>query len=148
RTFSFTGELMMKKTVIQKFRLGKYKFRKLPVLLYEDQEDIFNYPSIGGLIGNDLLRRFNVFLNYPEGEIYLKPNISFKEKFDYSYTGLTLSFEAGMVVVADVRAGSPAFKAGLRRGDRIIAVNGDLSQDILNFRKELMKTGEKVKLII
>ena len=48
-------------------------------IVYKDDFNVTSYPFIGGLIGNDLLRRFNMIINYPKKEIHLLPNKSFKE---------------------------------------------------------------------
>ncbi|MFC2098790.1 hypothetical protein ACFLSP_03485 [Bacteroidota bacterium] len=34
-------------------------------------------------MGSEILKRFNVILDFPERMIYLQPNRSFKEKFNY-----------------------------------------------------------------
>jgi len=58
-------------TVIKEIRVGPYKFRQVPVHIFDDEFNVTSYPLMGGIIGNDLLRRFNMIINYPE-----KPSIS------------------------------------------------------------------------
>src|SRR6185436_15400492 len=58
------GKKEMRLTVVKEFRLGPYKFRKVPAYIFADEYNVTSYPYLGGLIGNDLLRRFNVILNY------------------------------------------------------------------------------------
>jgi predicted metalloprotease with PDZ domain len=85
-------------------------------------KDVFNvtsYPFTGGLIGNDLLRRFNMIINYPHREIHLLPNGRFKEPFDYTYTGLGVYYVDGKIMVEDVIKDSPADKAGFKIGDEV-----------------------------
>ncbi len=147
-TQGFAGAMMMTETVIGKVQLGPYKFKKVPVYLFDDVSNVTSYPLLGGLVGNDLLRRFNTTLNYPQGEIYLRPNEQFKEPFDYSYTGLTLYFIDGRVVITRVLPDSPASKAGLRENDIIVAISGNFSNDISIYHKLLKGPGKVVELLI
>ncbi len=147
-TQGFSGALMMTETVIGSVKIGPYKFRKVPVYLFDDVSNVTAYPLLGGLIGNDLLRRFNTTLNYSQDEIYLHPNTQFKEPFDYSYTGLTLYFIDGHVVVTKVLADSPAQKAGFKEGDIILAVAGNFSNDIGVYHKLLKDPGKVVEILI
>ena len=71
------GKLQMRLTLIKEVRIGPYKFRSVPTYLYKDDYNVTSYPFTGGLLGNDLLRRFNMIFNYPNREIHLLPNTSF-----------------------------------------------------------------------
>lgn len=142
------GKIEMIQTVVQQLKIGKYTFRKVPAYLFDDVSNVTNYPALGGLVGNDLLRRFNVTLNYPKDEIYLSPNKTFHDPFDYSYTGLVMYFIDGHVVITDIIKDSPADKAGFKEGDVIVAVNNNFSNNIQVFREQLKATGSRVKVII
>lgn len=142
------GKIAMTQTVVQGVRLGQYYFHNVPTYLFDDVSNVTAYPSLGGLIGNDLLRRFNVTLNYPENQIYLQPNMHFNDPFDYSYTGLVMYFINGHVVITDVTKDSPADKAGFKTGDVIMAVARNFSNDIQRYRELLKATGSKVQVIV
>ncbi|RYY10548.1 MAG: signal protein PDZ, partial [Chitinophagaceae bacterium] len=81
-----TGRLNMRLTVVKEVRVGRYRFRDVPAYLYNDVSNVTTYPYSGGLVGNDLLRRFNTTLNYPAKEIHIVPNRFYKDAFDYAYT--------------------------------------------------------------
>ncbi|RYY92017.1 MAG: signal protein PDZ, partial [Chitinophagaceae bacterium] len=53
------GKADMNLTVIRQIRLGPFRFRNVPVYVFQDTFNITSYPTLGGLIGSDLLRRFN-----------------------------------------------------------------------------------------
>lgn len=142
------GKIEMTQTVLEGYRIGKYYFRKVPVYLFDDVSNVTNYPSLGGLVGNDLLRRFNVTLNYPKNEIYISPNKTFGDPFDYSYTGLVMYFIDGHVEVTEIIKDSPAEKAGFKEGDRIMAINNNFSNNIQAYREQLKATGSKVNVIV
>jgi hypothetical protein len=82
------GKTDVQLSVVRELKIGPYRFHNVPAYVFNDEYNVTNYPVLGGLIGNDILRRFNVLLNYPQQEIYIKPNKHFLDSFDYSYTGL------------------------------------------------------------
>lgn len=143
-----TGKISMTQTVVQGLKIGKYSFHKVPAYLFDDVSNVTAYPRLGGLVGNDLLRRFNVTLNYPAGEIYLEPNTHYKDPFDYSYTGLVMYFIDGQVRITEINKGSPADKAGLKPGDVVLSVGGNFSNNIQRYRELLKAPGKKIQLII
>jgi hypothetical protein len=142
------GKASMKVTTLREFKLGPYKFHHVPTYIYDDVYNITSYPYLGGLIGNDILRRFNTILNYNHRDIYLIPNSHYRDPFDYSYTGLGIYWVDGLVRVGDVMKGSPAEKAGFKVDDVIIAVNTNISNNIQAYKNLMQNVGEKVKIII
>ncbi len=142
------GKTFMRLTTVKELRIGPYKFRRVPTYIFPDEYNVTNYPYLGGLIGNDLLRRFNVILNYERRDIYLMPNKHFRDQFDYAYTGLGFYFINGQVTVTDVMKGSPAEKAGFLEGDIIIAINNNMSRNIQAYRNLLQQPGEKLKFLV
>lgn len=142
------GKREMELAVLKSFKLGPFKFRKVPVYLFDDEYNVTAYPYLGGLIGNDILRRFHVVLNYPRSEIHLLPNSSYRDQFDYSFTGMGLYSENDVIVVTDVIPKSPAEKAGIQVGDIIIAVDNNLSNSMQTYRSILQQTGKKMKILL
>ncbi|NCI47759.1 aspartyl protease family protein [Sediminibacterium soli] len=142
------GKRKMSITVVKEIKLGPYKFRRVPVHVFNDEFNVTNYPMLGGLLGNDILRRFNVVLNYPEQSIHLKPNTHFNESFDYSYTGLGIYLIDGEIRVVDVMPGSPGEKAGFLPGDIIFSVETNTSKNIMSYKNLFQNSLGKVKVII
>lgn len=142
------GKKTMDITVIQSVQIGNYKFRKVPVYIFSDDFNITSYPLLGGLLGNDLLRRFNVTLNYPELSIYLKPNNHFKDEFDYSYTGLGIYQIAQNITVLDVMPNSPGEKAGFKADDIILSIDNIFSKNVQAFKTALQNTGNTVRIVV
>jgi predicted metalloprotease with PDZ domain len=138
----------MHMTVIKEFRMGPYKFRNVPVYVFDDTYNVTSYPYLGGLIGNDLLRRFNTILNYDKREFYLIPNSHFNEPFDYAYTGLELYSVGGQIIIGDVASGSPAESIGLMEGDVVVAVNKNFNQNLQLYKLTIQSAGNRVKIII
>jgi len=142
------GKIDMHMTVIKELRMGPYRFRNIPVFVFDDTFNITNYPYLSGIIGNDILRRFNLILNYAKREFYFTPNSKYFESFDYAYSGIELYYTDGNVVLGDVAVGSPAAMAGLKEGDVVIGINNLLGQTLQQFKSVLQVAGEKIKMII
>ncbi|MDX1954231.1 MAG: aspartyl protease family protein [Chitinophagaceae bacterium] len=142
------GSVDMHLTVTKEIKIGPYKFRNVPTFVFDDVNNLTSYPFLAGIIGNDLMRRFNIILNYNRREFYITPNKHYNDFFDYSYTGVELYFEKEGVVLGDVAKGSPAEQAGLREGDIVIAINNNFSQNLQQFKQELQHAGQKIKMVI
>lgn len=142
------GKLQMKITVVKTLQIGHYKFRNVPTYVFSDAYNVTSYPFVGGLLGNDLLRRFNMVINYPQREIHLSPNNHFLEPFDYAYTGMATYFLDGRIMVEDIVPGSPAEKAGLKVNDVLMAVGNNFSNNIMQYKTILQNAGEKISLIV
>jgi C-terminal processing protease CtpA/Prc len=120
----------------------------VPAYIFDDQYNITSYPYLGGLIGNDLLRRFNLIINYDRRDIHLLPNSHYREQFDYSYTGLGMYYVDGVIKILDVMKGSPAEKAGFKVQDIVMAVKNDFSQNIQTYKNLMQHPGQKVKVLV
>ncbi|MFT3826309.1 MAG: aspartyl protease family protein [Chitinophagaceae bacterium] len=142
------GKAPMRQGVIKTLKLGPYRFRNVPTFVFDDEFNITNYPTLGGLIGNDLLRRFNLIINYDRHDIYLTPNSHFKEPFDYAYTGLGIYMVDGEIRVIDVMPGSPAEQAGFKTDDIIMAVSNNFSHNIQVYKNLMQAAGEKLKILV
>jgi len=103
-----------------------------------------------GNIGAGLLRRFTVTLDYGHRLIYLQPNAAFATPDLFDRAGLGLMRETdGAIVVADVTAGSGADAAGLKSGDRILAVDGTDSAGIkLSDLRDKFKGAPGTKVVL
>lgn len=136
-------------TVIKKVKIGPYVFKNVPTNIFDDELNALSYPFLGGLIGNDILRRFNVVINYPDRIIAIKPNTHFRNLFDYSYTGMNLYLdEFGQILIDDIVSGSPAEKYGLENGDIIVSVDKDFSNDLDEYRNHIREAGKKITFVV
>ena len=142
------GKIDMFVTTIRELKLGPYKFKNVPANVFHDENNVISYPHLGGLIGNDLLRRFNAIFNYEKREIHLLPNTHYNDHFDYAYSGIELYYVNGLIIIGDVAKGSPAEQIGLLEGDIVIALNTNFSQNMTQYKSILQSAGDKVKIII
>jgi hypothetical protein len=142
------GRLQMRLTVVKMVQVGNYRFRNVPTYIYDDEYNVTSYPFVGGLLGNDLLRRFNLTINYPKREIHILPNSHFKDPFDYAYTGLAIYYVDGVILVDDVIPGSPAAKAGLKKDDLIVGVGKNFTNNIMAYKSILQSANERIKITV
>ncbi len=142
------GKTQMRLTIVKEVKIGPYRFRQVPTYLYNDVFGVTAYPFTGGLIGNDLLRRFNLIINYPQHEIHLLPNKHFNDPFDYGYSGITIYYNDGKIIVEDIIKDSPADKAGFLLDDEIIGVDNNFSGNIQQYKNLLQEPDKKIKVII
>ncbi|MGH2565371.1 MAG: aspartyl protease family protein, partial [Ginsengibacter sp.] len=142
------GKKHMLLTIIKQVQIGPYKFRRVPTDILDDEFNATSYPFLGGVIGNDILRRFNVIFNYGKKEIHLLPNSHYRDEFDYSYTGINMYYVDGKIILDEVIDKSPADKAGLKKDDIVIAINTNFSNDINIYKNLMQVVGEKITILV
>lgn len=107
-----------------------------------------------GSVGGEVLSRFTVVFNFPQGKLHLKKNGDFKKPFFLNLSGLEMKAKGSKLdvyEVVDVRDLSPARQAGILRGDLITAVNGMPTKDMkLNQLNALLNSapGKKIRVEI
>lgn len=142
------GKAPMRQGVVRQVRVGPYKFRNVPAYIFDDEYNITSYPYLGGLLGNDLLRRFNLIINYEKRDIHMMPNSHYREQFDYSYTGMGMYYIDGVIKIVDVMKDSPAEKAGFQPDDVVMAIENNFSQNIQTYKNMLQHPGTKLKVLV
>jgi hypothetical protein len=86
------------------------------------------FGATGGvsLIGNEIWRRFHLAFDYAHERIFLSPGQHFSDAFQFDASGLDLRWDSTLVGldVYDVSKDSPAWIAGIRSKDTVVAING------------------------
>ncbi len=86
---------------------------------------IGSFEDVDGIVGNDLLQRFTVYLDYRRQEFFLRKNSLFGTRFFPDRCGVELKCgDDGRIAVGFVIPGTPAATAGLTRGDIIMKIDG------------------------
>lgn len=142
------GKKRMMISMIKELKIGPYKFRRVPAYILDDEFNATSYPFIGGLIGNEILRRFNMIINYRKREIHLLPNRHYRDPFEYTYTGMSIYFIDGQIIIDDVVDNSPADKADFRQDDVIISIGNNFSNDINQYKDLLQSADSKIRVLI
>jgi hypothetical protein len=102
------------------------------------------------LIGPDILRQFNITFDYGRQSITFKKNRYFGKRCNFDRVGVWLSQDSAGFSVVDVVSGSPADGAGIRAGDRILAIDGKPAEalELTEVREDFRNypVGRKVQL--
>lgn len=152
---AITGQIARLNTL----RLGRFSIRK-PTVSFPDLETYLdtlknaNAVFRNGTVGGEILSRFDVIFDFPGEKIYFRRNASYKSKFFYNLSGITLKAEGPRLrryVITEIRSHSAGETAGLQAGDVILAINGmrttDLDLSTLNLYLNL-KPGKRIRLEI
>ena len=105
-----------------------------------------------GILGNKILNRFTIVIDYVRNTLYLTPNKGFNRKFRYDRSGLLLAasgYNLNQFTVLGLIEDSPAERAGILPGDIIKSMNSVPAsfltlEGILN--KLQGKVGKRIKL--
>ncbi|MCZ2101862.1 MAG: PDZ domain-containing protein [Chitinophagales bacterium] len=139
---------------IHRFRFGDFEFEQMISSFQWLSAAALKHEKIVrfGLIGNLILERFDVILDYPNKKLYLKATKQYKKPFEYDKSGLTIyayGENLNQYYIKHVNEHSPAAMAGIQENDIILKING-FSYKWFTLKKinALMsqKTGKKVKL--
>lgn len=135
---------------------GDFKFEQI-LTLFQDlsfikQENI--KLSRNGIIGNELLSRFSIYIDYLHEKMYMKAEKKYNQKFDYDKSGLII-FAFGpnlrQFYVKDVFSNTPAYEADIRPGDIIkkVGIWKDKNWTLDKLSKLLQKRdGKTIKMVI
>ncbi|KMQ60720.1 peptide-binding protein [Chryseobacterium sp. BLS98] len=184
----FNGDIYGKRSRIHNFYLRDFKF-EMPLTAMPDEYSIQHVTLVKdrkGSVGGEIMRRFSVVFDYPNGKLYLKKNKNFDDPFHFNMSGLDFqqdglewqedrikiepkklseanteisvinNFQYKFILkpifsVAGVRKDSPAFKAGLKKDDRVITINGNRTADMTMEKIiEMMKSeeGKNITMVI
>ncbi len=112
-------------TRFDSFEIGGFSVEDPVFAISETDSGIAAFKGISGIIGNDILHRFDLILDYKRQRIRLEPNGLFGDPFIMDRSGIRCErHEDGRVSVYSVIPGSPGDEAGLLEGDEIVSIDG------------------------
>jgi len=138
------------------FRLGPFSFPQV-IVAYPDTLSLQNIiwaDGRNGSLGAEILRRFDVTLDYSNHRITLRPNKYFHAPFTVNRAGITISAPipgTAYYLISDLRKNSSAVRAGLKRGDKLDKINGKqvshMTMDDI-YRIFEGKAGKRIKMVV
>lgn len=152
------GEITGKIGRVKMLKFAGYEVRDA-IANFPDPNSYFDSLKLGaternGAIGGEVLSRFSVIFNFPKEEMYVKKNASFKRKFHYNLSGLTVKAKGSRLnvfEVIEVRKQSVADQAGVLAGDLLVSINGINTKALdLNTINGFFNTkpGKKINLVV
>ncbi len=126
----FGGTFQTRIVRMKKIEIGPYSWSKPLVSLSEATAGAFTSEDYAGNIGNRILERFKVTLDYDRRQLWLEPGRLYGRRDAFTRTGLQLGRLADTVRVMFVLEGSPAQKAGIRAGEAVLALDGKPMSDL------------------
>ena len=106
-------------------QIGPYAIAQSVFAVTASKKGAMAGTAFAGNIGAEVLSRFDLVFDYSRGTIYFKPNANFAKPFDGTRDGMSLYRPTGAALeISYVNPNSPAWKAGLRAGDKIVGVAG------------------------
>ena len=120
----FGGMFTTRMVRMKKLEIGPYSWADPLVSLSRATAGAFTSEDYAGNIGNRLLERFKVTLDYERRQMWLEPGRLYARRDPMSRSGIQLVRHADTVTVATVLVGSAAEKAGLAAGDVVTALDG------------------------
>jgi hypothetical protein len=124
-------------------------FQEIPIV-----EDSTYMNKRNGILGNQILDRFTIIIDYIQNRAFVQPNPYFKKKFEFDRSGLFITASGSGLskfIIFDVVPESPSAKAGLVTGDEIKNINGvpvsffKLQDLMYKFRG---KVGKRIRMVI
>ncbi len=109
--------------VYRQDRLKLYKFvlEDQYVRLMQPGNVRGQFDKYDGLIGMGALRFFDVSIDTKSKAMWLAPNgMTFADQVEYPMSGIWIDGEGNNISIAEIGIGSPAEKAGLKVGDKIL----------------------------
>ncbi len=103
-----------------------------------------------GTLGAEILRRFDVTIDYRNSRLTLRPTYKLKDEFNYNMSGMeVINPMPGLPIftISNIRENSPAYFAGLRENDQILTLNSSHHKSLeLNDINLLLQSKEDKKI--
>lgn len=117
---TFTSEIGR----LRSMSLGPYEWDDPIVVVSNATDGAFASEDFAGNIGNRILERFRVTLDFQRRQVILEPGKRYADRDRLTRAGVLLTRMNGVVTVGSVLPNSPGDHAGLMAGDEVLAIYG------------------------
>lgn len=121
-----SGSVYGKRSKVSGFQLNDFNLENVNVA-YPDSVSVDTnriYKERDGSVGGDILKRFNLYIDYTNEKLYFKKNHYFKKPFTYNNSGIVLEHNGTMFVKEQIKVPKTD---GYSLNDQMNSVKIDLS---------------------
>jgi predicted aspartyl protease len=137
---------------VKSFNMGSIKIENMPIGISQVATGLQGDKRTAGIIGNRLLKQFNMVLDIKGGKLYLDPNDKFGKPVAVNCSGVDVQMNGDQseILIHRVFEGSDAEKAGIMTDDVLVSINGKSASEmgLMKVEKLLKTPGSTVKLKI
>lgn len=115
----------------QQLAIFRKSFDQIPSAYSTASSGALASTGFQGIIGNPVLKRFNIILDYSKEKMYVSPGKLFDVAFLADCSGIAFDVKRDdkKLIAEYIVEGSPAEKAGISVGDELITINGKSSEN-------------------
>lgn len=152
-SYAYTSRALSNQSTDHVGRLKSYEalgetFEDVPMRMATVTSGVSGRDDINGILGLEILKRFNTIYDYKKKVMYIKRNSLFDAPYRLNRSGLKLKKENGTLTVESVTAESAAEKAQIKVGDIILSIDGKEGMTNDECRNYFMNADKSVKLEI
>lgn len=125
------GPVRSQVTRVKVLKLGLVEAYNVVTRLPLQKSGDLTTSKMSGIVGADVLKQFNIIFDYSRRRIIFEKNRNYGAPDTFDRAGMWMGQIGKNFEVLDVIAGSPAAEAGLRVGDKIVAVDGQSTDKLL-----------------
>ena len=148
RTEGVTGPSERTIIRIATFGFSGFLFNDLPVQLARTHGGISAITGVAGLLGNELLYRFNLLFDYPRQAIYLTPNRQYRTPIEFPLCGFQLKTDGHRLWIAHLVADSPEAATGMKENEEVLRIDGKQGLSLSQAQALLKQAGKVVHLTL
>ncbi|OFX37045.1 MAG: hypothetical protein A2X08_12050 [Bacteroidetes bacterium GWA2_32_17] len=138
--------------IADSLQISNFHLKNVNLSFSVDKSGILAGGEYLGIIGNNILERFDIIIDFKKSNLYLKPNENFYKPFISNRLGffyIDRGKTMGGWIVTGLSEKSEAEKKGLKIDDKIISVNGIPIEKIpFETQEDYFKKIDKVKLLV
>ncbi|HBE93312.1 MAG TPA: hypothetical protein DDW55_12640 [Gammaproteobacteria bacterium] len=135
------GESASTISSLKSVSIAGFTLNNVPAEFYTSTAGSFNTKRLAGNLGSGILNRFRVIFDYSRDRLILEPSAGFTDKpFKRNRVGLQLRMTQQELRIVHVAKGSPAEKAGWKKGDILHAANSERMNDRYRERWQELST--------
>ena len=133
---------------VEQLELGGYSFEDLPVAISEAKSGVSGSSQYDGILGAEIINRFDMILDYEKKRFYHKPNDKFNESFVFPRSGMSIALVEGKILVNHIIEGGPADREKIQERDELLSINQYSGKELKVWRKYLEQGQKKVRVKI